>query len=346
MTLRRLTCALLLAALASPGAASAANYETANFVVTAPTVELAREFGDAAEKYRREKATDWLGREMPPWPRKCPLEVQLTMGSAGGATTFTFGADGGRPVVASQRMEIRGEKKQLLNSVLPHEVTHTVLAHHFGRPVPRWADEGGSVLSENDDERFNHDIKCRELLNAGRGIVLRTLFRMTEYPRDMAVLYAQGYSVSAYLVEKGGGGREGRGKLLTFLGGGMTGNTAESWSDAARRVYGFESVDAMEKAWIDALRTPPSRTAAREAGNTGGRATPVAAAAGATTGGRTELRSSAAPALPVLEPPVKARAAAPDAEPNRPTHLPASRPTYDPPPPVLGPPELPRSARP
>ena len=53
---------------------------------------------------------------------------------------------GGRPVVSSQRMEIRGEAKQLLNSVLPHEVTHTVLAHHFGRAVPRWADEGGVEL--------------------------------------------------------------------------------------------------------------------------------------------------------------------------------------------------------
>ena len=125
------------------------------------------------------------------------------MGSAGGATTFTFGSENGRPVVTSQRMEIRGEAKQLLNSVLPHEVTHTVLAHHFGRPVPRWADEGGSVLSENDEERYSHDVKCRELLNAGRGIVLRTLFRMADYPRDMLVLYAQGFSVTDYLVEEG-----------------------------------------------------------------------------------------------------------------------------------------------
>jgi hypothetical protein len=347
MTLRRLVCALVAAALASPGVASAANYETVNFVTSAPTPELAREFGDAAERYRKEKAFDWLGREMPPWPRKCPLEVQLTMGSAGGATTFTFGADGGgRGVVTSQRMEIRGEKRQLLDSVLPHEVTHTVLAHHFGRPVPRWADEGGSVLSENEQERFNHDIKCREMLNAGRAIVLRTLFRMTEYPRDMLVLYAQGYSVSAFLVERGGNGREGRGKLLTFLGVGMQGNTAESWNEACRRVYGFESVDALEAAWIDSLKTsPPSRAVARELGNIGPRGTSAGSLA-ANAGGRTELRSSAPPALPVLEPPVKARAAAPDAEPVRPASSSRPAPAFDPPPPVLGPPELPRSAKP
>jgi hypothetical protein len=248
-----------------------------------------------AEFYRKEKALDWLGREMPHWPRKCPLQVQVTMGSAGGATTFTFGSEGGRPVVTSQRMEIRGDAKQLLNSVLPHEVTHTVLAHHFGRPVPRWADEGGSVLSENDEERYSHDVRCREILNAGRAFVLRTLFRMTEYPRDMTVLYAQGYSITAYLVEKGGSGREGRGKLLQFLGGGMSGNTVESWNESARKVYGFESVDALERAWLDALRSPPARMVAR--GTQPGNEKPAATyASTATANPRTELRTSAADA--------------------------------------------------
>jgi hypothetical protein len=355
MTLRRLLLALALVGPA-PATATAANYETANFVVEAPTPELAKQFGDMAEFYRKEKALEWLGREMPAWPEKCPLQVQVTMGSAGGATTFTFGSRGGRGVVTSQRMEIRGERKQLLNSVLPHEVTHTVLAHHFGRPVPRWADEGGSVLSENDEERFSHDVRCRELLNAGRGIRLRVLFRMTEYPRDMIVLYAQGYSISAYLVDRGGGGREGRSKLLQFLAGGMNGNSPESWNESARKLYGFETVDALEEAWLQALRTPPARTAAREAGNTSGvktnNPTPTYASTG-TGAGRTELRSSAAPAMPILEPPVKARAAAPDFEPARPASTPVGgsgvvvpRPAPDIPPPVLGPPELPRPVRP
>jgi len=153
--------------------------------------------------------------------------------------------------------------------------------------VPRWADEGGSVLSENDEERFNHDVRCRELLNAGRGIRLRVLFRMTEYPKDMIVLYAQGYSVSAYLVKKGGDGKEGRGKLLQFLGAGMQGNTAESWNAAASRVYGFDSIDSLEEAWLTALKTPPARVAARDTTPPGGLTS--------TGGTRTELRSSAAP---------------------------------------------------
>jgi hypothetical protein len=333
----------VIALFAAAPAARAATYETQNFVVDAPTAELAKRFGERAEHYRREKAEQWLGREMPPWPRKCPLRVETTMGPGGGATHFTFGADSGnRPAVTSQRMEIRGDATQLLNSVLPHEVTHTVLAQHFGRPVPRWADEGGSVLSENDAERYSHDIRCREILNNGKAFRLNALFRMTDYPKEMSILYAQGYSVTAFLVEKGGGDRGGRGKLLQFLGAGMRGNSSESWNEAARSVYGFDSVDGLEKAWLEALRTPPSRTVAREgAGGTKPAATPTAA------GTRTELRSSAAPGVPVLDPPVRAaRAAAPDAEPvARPTHLPAARPAVAPdyPPPVLGPPEFPRA---
>ncbi len=344
MTLRRPLVFCALAVLVCSGSANAASFETTNFVVDAPTPELAKKFGEMAEFYRREKALEWLGREMPNWPRKCPLRVDVNMGGAGGATTFGFGSDGNRSVVTSQQMEIRGGVKQLLNSVLPHEVTHTVLAHHFGQPVPRWADEGGSVLSENDEERFQHDVRCRELLNEGRGIKLNVLFRMANYPRDMMVLYAEGYSITAYLVEKGGGGREGRGRLLQFLSLGMQGSTRdahgspETWDEACRRVYGFDSTNAMEKAWLDHLRNPTPRVAARTNGNeTAG--TPTAYAGD----NRTEVRSSAAP-IPVLEPPVKAaRGVAPDTEPIRPiTTATKPGPADYPQPSVLLPPEIPR----
>ena len=146
MTLRRpvLLCALVsLGTLTGAARLPAAegefdrdgSYKTTNFRVTSADRDL-------AERYRREKAMDWLGKEMPPWPQRCPLRVDINLRQSGGATEFTFGADAaGRPAVTSQAMKIWGETKQLLYSVLPHEVTHTVLAYHFGRPVPRWADE-------------------------------------------------------------------------------------------------------------------------------------------------------------------------------------------------------------
>ncbi|HXD87149.1 MAG TPA: hypothetical protein VN641_11685 [Urbifossiella sp.] len=358
MTLRRLFAALALALIA-PGASFAANYTTANFVVTAPDEALAKRFGDMAEYYRKEKAEQWLGQEMPRWPQRCPLRVRIAESGAGGETSFTFSGDANRGVVASQQMYIFGPVRQLLNSVLPHEVTHTVFAYHFGRPVPRWADEGGSVLSENDEERTNHDIKCREILNQGKAFRLSALFRMVNYPRDMLILYAEGFSVSDYLVRRGGDGREGRRKFLQFLAHGMQNSnenshgTVETWNAAAQRVYGVETSEALEAQWIEFLKNPGARVAARNTGN-GNRpvnmtavATPTSGSGvGFTSAGRTELRSSAAPALPILEPPVKAaRGTMPDAD-VRPATRTAVRPNIpDRPPPILLPPEIPRPVK-
>ncbi len=33
-------------------------------------------------------------------------------------------------------MEVIGTPERILDSVLPHEVTHTILATYFGRPLP------------------------------------------------------------------------------------------------------------------------------------------------------------------------------------------------------------------
>lgn len=283
-----------------------------NFVVSAPTQEIAEKFAEAAENFRIEKAREWLGRELPPWSQRCPIVVRVNLGEAGGATTFTFTEDNnGRSSVGSRRMEIKGKLDQLLNSVLPHEITHTILADHFGRPVPRWADEGGSVLSENDEERINHDIKARQLLNSNRAMRLRYLFSLKDYPDDMIVVYAEGFSISQYLIDLGG-----RKKFLDFIGQGMQrGN--RNWEAAVRDVYGLESIDLLEQNWIDSLKKP--RVVAAKSGNQQPQAGQVASR------GR-EVRSDAAPGVPLLDPPVTARGVAPGRETYRPAPAPVSGP--------------------
>jgi hypothetical protein len=228
----------------------------------------------------------WLGKELPAASEPIPVKVILTAGSSGGATTFTFGEADGKapPGVKSAAMELRGPLDTTLKSTLPHEVMHVVLGTHFGRPLPRWADEGIAVLTESDAEQKSHDVRARELLNAGRAIRLSTLFRMTDYPQDSVVTFAQGYSVCRFLLARGAadphpGGPPGvrahktvryangahevrfakgdrEPALLAFLALGMYENTAASWATAAKEVYGFDSLDALEQAWIDSLRPP------------------------------------------------------------------------------------------
>jgi hypothetical protein len=312
MTLRQCALLGLFVVLCTTAVQADERYQTENFDVYAPTKKLAEQFGKYAEMYRKEKALDWLGEEMPTWKKRCPLVVEITPGRNGGATTFTFSKRGG---VTSQDMKIFGDTQQLLESVLPHEVTHTVFAHHFGRPVPRWADEGGSVLSENDNERLEHDIKCREFLNARRGIPLKHLFPMKDYPKDTIVLYAQGFSVSNYLIELGGSGLDGRQKFLNFLETGMA-NDGRNWEAAIQKHYNVDSLDDLQADWISSLKTPPvakGRAADKlRAENT------LASSERPKSRNTTDIRSSANLGVPQLEAPVVSatRGSSPSYEPR------------------------------
>jgi len=250
-TRRLLFGAVALAALfgASPARAEYRVYSPyKNFLVTAPTREVAEEFARKAEDYRREKALQWVGHEMPPWPQPCPLVIHPKPHGAGGATKFDYNGSGGYAVLS---MDIEGDLERMLNSVLPHEVTHTVFADHFRYPVPRWADEGGSVLSEDDRERNQHDQLCRNLLNSQQKFPLRRLFNLKEYhelngvPSGVMVLYAEGYSVTNYLV-----GLSGRPVFLQFVAIGMR----NGWDQAVQTCYHVQSVEQLEEGWLAHLR--------------------------------------------------------------------------------------------
>ncbi len=234
---KRVTLWLALVAIGSMGA----EYRTQNFVVIAANQEVAQKVGQWAEHYRKEKAVLWLGREMPNWPQPCPLRVNVSMDGPSGETEFTFGSGG----VSSQRMTIRGPLDRLIYSVLPHEITHTVFAYHFKQPVPRWADEGGSVLSEDDPERDRHDKLVRSILNKNQQIPMRTLLGLKEYPAQVMCLYAQGFSICDFLVK-----RSNRQHFLNFVSSGMQ----QGWDQAAKSYYGHRNVEELEQAWLKNLR--------------------------------------------------------------------------------------------
>jgi hypothetical protein len=216
----------------------AATYRTANFVVHAPTHRVARLVGEAAEQHRKAQALSWLGRELPLWPEPCPITVALTDAGTGGATSFAF--DGG--AVREQHMHLEGSLERLLADALPHEVTHTVFAHHFRTPLPRWADEGGALLSEDEEEQQRHEKLLRQILDTpGRAIPLRRLFGMKDFPGDVMALYAEGYSVARFLVE-----RKDRPTFLAFVRQGMK----DDWDGALREHYGFDKVEELERVWL------------------------------------------------------------------------------------------------
>jgi hypothetical protein len=143
-------------------------------------------------------------------------------------------------------------------------VTHTVIATHFRKPVPRWADEGIAIMSESPEElqrirRLALELLANdrtmksgefgnqalrgaglELLANDRTMKLERLLPMKDYPNDVMAFFVQGYSLTEFLVK-----RKDRATLLAFVMDGMDGG----WGNAAAKYYGFRDLDEMEGAW-------------------------------------------------------------------------------------------------
>ena len=275
------------------GDALAAGYRTANFVVEAPTETLARRIGDAAEQYRHTLAVEWTGSPLPRWSRPCPITAQVAPHlGAGGATSFVFD----RGEVFNWTMTIQGSEERILDSVLPHEITHTIFASHFRQPLPRWADEGACTTVEHPVERARQHRLLIEFLTTGRGISFPQMFAMKEYPADVLPLYSQGYSLARYLIERGG-----RHKYMTFVADGLAG---DGWSAAREKHYGVPTVAQMQHVWLDWVKqgcpAPPASLAAA--------APPPAGAWSPTTRGQSPDDRPASP-VPAAASPVATSAA-------------------------------------
>lgn len=228
---------LLAMAFAAPSA-DAAGYRTANFTVDAPTPRLAKEIGDAAEQYRSQLAQEWLGKSLPNWAKPCPIKARVAPGmDAGGATSFIFD----RGEVFGWRMEVQGSRERILDSVIPHEVTHTIFASHFRQPIPRWADEGACTTVEHHSEVSKMENNLIEYLQTRRSIPFSNMFAMKEYPSDILPLYAQGHSLARFLIDQ-----RGKREFLAFLGDGLA---DENWIRAVHQRYGYRSLLALQNSW-------------------------------------------------------------------------------------------------
>ena len=246
-----------------------ASYRTRNFVAYASSTEFARDVAIEAERCRKSLAVRWLGEELADWREPCPIRITKSGPhvGAGGATTFGFHTvkRNGRlePGVGGFRMSIQGSRERILDSVIPHEVNHTIFASHFKRPLPRWADEGAATLTEFTSEKMRQRQTLKRRWTSHR-YRLPELLGMMEYPGDpqrpgpgdmakVETLYAQGYSLADFLVQRGG-----KAAFLKLLGetavARRSGNDldwdypAAKWESALDRHFGL-SVSDLERGW-------------------------------------------------------------------------------------------------
>ena len=228
--------------------AMGASYETANFTVHAPTAESAKQFAETAEQCRKDLAILWLGTTLPDWSAKCPVIVHVGQDlGAGGSTSFVF--ENGE--VFDWEMEIQGSHERILDSVLPHEITHMILASYFRKPVPRWLDEGMATSVEHQSEKANYRRMLRHFLqsNVRRGLPLNQIVSMKEYPSaDPMPFYAQGFSLVEYLLDIGRqfDDYEHR-RLVQFA---QSASQTGNWQSALQEYYGIQNLGELQLSWI------------------------------------------------------------------------------------------------
>ncbi|QDV23325.1 hypothetical protein [Aureliella helgolandensis] len=215
--------------------------QSENFIVFASSPEWAKQVGQVAEQHRRNLAIYWLGSELPTWSERCPIHVQAGPNlDAGGETRYTLmGGSAG-----AWMMTVTGTPERVLDSVLPHEITHTIFACHFAKLhkyMPRWADEGACTTVEHVSEKRKHEDFLQKFLRTGRGLAFNEMFRLKEYPQDILPLYAQGHSAVQFLLDQGGSR-----KFIAFVEMGMR---TENWPAAINEHYAYESIGDFQTQW-------------------------------------------------------------------------------------------------
>lgn len=255
---------------ARAGFNSAGAIESQNFVVYANDEQMARKVSREAERFRKELAVQWLGHELPTWRHKCPIAVKLA-NNAGGETSFAFitnGSGPGQPI--DWNMKIYGPPDRVLDAVLPHEVTHTIFATHFGRPLPRWADEGACTTVEHEIERKKNHRMLLEFLTSqpSRGIPFNRMFTMRNYPHDILPLYAQGYSVARFLIAK-----RGRRHFVDYVGRGLENegrsHVLRAWDQATQEFYKYKDLSELQVEWLAWVKSGSDDSQLAESPNSG-----------------------------------------------------------------------------
>lgn len=198
------------APLASPTLNRWQVLDTANFRIFHTDPALARQVGEVAEATRSAQLRRWSGSESNTrWVPVCEVFLypnaaifsQQTGQPPDSPGFSTSGLMAGR--VTARRVNLRTDHPKLVAAILPHEVTHIVLAELFPeQQIPRWADEGMAVLAEPSDEQQHRAADLHAPLRGGKIFSVDQLMVM-DYPEGQhwPLYYAQSISLTKYLVE-------------------------------------------------------------------------------------------------------------------------------------------------
>ena len=187
-------------------------HESANFRIYHVDAAVALQASQTAEAVRASQAKRWGSTATrSTWSPKCDIYLyptpkdfaQMTGQPETSPGFSTMGVNGNR--IIARRVNLRADHPQLLTAILPHEVTHVVLADLFTeKQIPRWADEGMAVLAEPVSEQHSRAGDLATPLEQNRLFKLSELMAI-DYPNadSWSLYYAQSVSLTQFLVDRG-----------------------------------------------------------------------------------------------------------------------------------------------
>jgi hypothetical protein len=202
-----------------------------------------------AERARAVQQRKWFGTVAAAWIPKCHICFYPSGESYSEATGAPPNPGGGHTDIRAEDgrvfdrcIHLHGPRNLVLSGVLPHEVTHAVLAGHFGgQRVPRWADEGMAILAETKPRIDLHLRQLPRWRNQELLFNCRDLIAMHDYPhpRTIPVFYAQSVSLVDFLFQHKGA------KCFTAF---IRDGERVGYKEALRRHYGWSFAE-LDRHW-------------------------------------------------------------------------------------------------
>ena len=181
--------------------------ETAHFrILHEQGKKLVNKVGEVAEETRAQLQRKWFGDDTTDWDGKCAIylhpdranyatktKMKNTLGHM--HTTLDWGG------VALRSIHLPVSEASQVSDVLPHEVSHSVMAVRFQGQTPRWADEGMAMLAETPASIAD----CVDRLPRYRrndGLFSLEVLMQTQEPEQYNTMefYAQSTSLVQFLV--------------------------------------------------------------------------------------------------------------------------------------------------
>lgn len=222
---------------------------------TASTALFARLIQAESETRYRKVSTSWLDREPPAgW---MPVSVWHSRNETHLPRAFIAWKKD--KTIAETEIALVGDLEAALERQLPREMCKLVLARHFHeslgdrtRNLPVSIRIGTPIVETLPAQEQAHQFERFLVFQAGGKMRrLSDLFALTDpFTEDRNEVLAQGYAVTRFLLTRGT-----RPQFLRFVESGVKGD----WNTAAKEVYDYKSLDAMEQAFLVWVKTPESR---------------------------------------------------------------------------------------